>query len=57
MKYDVAIALGDKVVDVVEITDVRDVLVSHGTYYLKGNDGKNLFTAPLEKVAYIKKAE
>lgn len=57
MKFHVAISVGDKFADIVEVDNVREVIVSSGVYYLKDEKGKLIFTSPLEKTAYVKRVE
>lgn len=57
MKFHVAITFHDKFADIVEVENVREVVVSSGVYYLKDNEGKPVFTSPLEKTAYVKRVE
>ncbi|WP_405101905.1 hypothetical protein [Oceanobacillus sp. FSL H7-0719] len=57
MRYEVAIILDNKIIDIIKVDDVRQVTVSKDVYYLRDKKGQNIFTSPLDKTAYIKKVE
>ena len=54
MTYEIAIQVGEVIVDIITIENVKSVQVDANVYFLKNSEGRCIFTIPLSKAAYIK---